>query len=123
MILRVCRDHVGCRKRGIEADRQRIAPLAGAQHVAEHPHAEPVAGEMIEQQRRRFRGAGGQERDRGEFFDRIDRCPDAPQLPRRLDKGQPFAQVAPRYGWGIGSRVAISAAEGEFFHGAFRTLR
>ena len=47
------RDHLGDREIGIEPDRERVALLARAQHVGEDARAGAVAGDVLEQQRRR----------------------------------------------------------------------
>ena len=64
----------------IEADRERVALLARAEHVGEDARVGLVADEVVEQQRRRVRVAAGHERDRAELLVGIDRRIDALEL-------------------------------------------
>ena len=80
---------------GIEADRERIALLAGAQHVGEHARAGFVAGDVLEQQRRRLLAARRHVGDGGKLLVGGDLLADALQFAVPLDQRHPFAQVAP----------------------------
>ena len=95
------RDHVRGGQGRVETDRERIALLARAEHVAQHLHAEPVTGEPLEEEGRRLGGASGKKRDRGQLLDRVDRHADALELARCFDEREPFAQIAPRDCLGI----------------------
>ena len=88
-------DHVGGGQCRVDADRERIALLAGAEHVGEHAGAAAVAGEVLEQQRRGVLAPRRQDGDRRQFLVGIDRLADAHEPAVGLDQREPFPQVAP----------------------------
>ena len=103
-------DHVGGRKSWVDADRKRIALLAGAEHVGEHAGAAAVAGEVLEQQGRGVLAPRRHDGDRRQFFVGIDDLSDAQQPAVGLDQRQPFPQVAPADRRGVHGRGSGSLA-------------
>jgi hypothetical protein len=111
------RDHVGDRQAGIDAHRQRVALLACAQHVRKDARTEPIAGKLLEQQRRRVLGARRHVGDGRELLVRIDLGLDALELTCAFDQLEPFAQVAPADPRPIGDvRRRVRPIEDQVFH-------
>ena len=91
------RDHVGDRKIRVDADGERVALLAGAEHVAQNAGMRAVAGKLLEQQRRRVLAPGGQQGDGSQFLVRLHPRRDMLEEVVGLDQIEPFAKIAPRH--------------------------